>query len=252
MHIFTLLLSLLLIIIAVPARGETNAERIQKKVTETIEIRQETQKKKDEWAGKKAELAEIYHSLKAEKDYFLKVKTKTEDILTAYSVRLAELERKTKESERIRKELQSFLESVIMQLEGVIKRDLPFLVKERSDRLFSVKEALIQPDKPPAEKYRRVMEALQVETEYGRTVEVYNETIDLNGHKTVVDILRLGRLSLFFQTPDSKVVGQYDRVTDKWVLLMSKYRRDINRAVEMARRERSIELVKLPIGRIIP
>jgi hypothetical protein len=251
MRIFTLILSLLLIIIAVPTRGETKTERIQKKVTDAIEIRQKTQKKKDEWAGKKAELAARYRSLNAEKKYFLKIKAKTENILNAYKSRVAELERKAKESERIRKELQSFLESVVMQLEGFIKRDLPFLLKERSGRLFSIKEVLIQPDKTPAEKYRRVMEALQVETEYGRTVEVYNETIDLNGQKTVADILRLGRLSLFFQTPDRKIVGHYDQVTDKWVLLTSRYRRDIKRAVEIARRERSIELVKLPIGRII-
>jgi hypothetical protein len=96
-----------------------------------------------------------------------------------------------------------------------------------------------------------IMEALQVETEYGRTVEVYQEAIDLNGEKIVVDILRLGRLSLFFQTPDGKLVGHYDRVTNKWVSLASRYRRDINKAVEIARRERSIDLVKLPIGRII-
>ncbi|MBW2036540.1 MAG: DUF3450 family protein [Deltaproteobacteria bacterium] len=67
-----------------------------------------------------------------------------------------------------------------------------------------------------------------------------------------MDILRLGRLSLFCQTPDGKLVGHYDRAAGRWGLLPSKYRRQINRAVEMARRERTIDLVRLPIGRIVP
>jgi hypothetical protein len=152
----------------------------------------------------------------------------------------------------IREELQSYLESVVAQLEEFIKKDFPFLLNERAARLDSIKETLTRPDKPAAEKYRKVMEALQIEAEYGRTVEVYQDTIDLNGQSVLMDILRLGRLSLFCQTPGGKMVGHYDRAAGRWVSLPSRYRREIHNAVEMARRERTIDLVRLPIGRIVP
>lgn len=229
----------------------TEANQIQGKVIQTIEIRQQTQKKEDTWAGKKVKLMARYRSLKANKGRLEKLKLETERELDSQKTRVAELERKIKESARIKKELQSYLESVVAQLEEFIKRDLPFLLKERTNRIVSIKNVLARPEVPAAERYRRVMEALQVETEYGRTVEVYQDTIKLNGQSVLVDILRLGRLSLFCQTPDGRVVGHYDRAAGEWTPLPSRCRREINRAVEMARRERTIDLVKLPIGRIV-
>ncbi|MDL1964127.1 MAG: DUF3450 domain-containing protein [Deltaproteobacteria bacterium] len=244
-------LFLLLVMHEQSAGAETGADQIQNRVVQTIETRQETQKKENVWAGTKAELTARYRSLKTNQDYLERLKLKTERALSGQKVRLAEFERKIKESARIREELQSYLESVVAQLEGVIKKDIPFLLKERDARLVLIKETLALPDKPAAEKYRRVMEALQIEAEYGRTVEVYQDTIDLNGQSVLIDILRLGRLSLFCQTQDNKVVGHYDQAAGRWLSLSSKYRREINKAVDMARRQRSIDLVRLPIGRII-
>ena len=248
---FTVAFLLLPVFMNEQSGAGTEADQVQKKVMETIEIRRQTQKKEDAWAWKKTELMARYRSLKAQQEHLEKVRLKIERALSAQKARVAELERKIRESARIREELQSYLESVVTQLDEFIKKDLPFLLKERSTRLASINETLALPDKPAAEKYRRVMEALQVETEYGRTVEVYQDTIDLNGQSVLVDILRLGRLSLFYQTPDGRVIGHYDRAAGKWTPLPSTYRREINRAVEMARRERTIDLVKLPIGRIV-
>ncbi len=249
---FTVVFLFLLLVMHGQSWAGTEADQLQKKVTQAIEIRQQTQKKEDTWAGKKAELMARYRSLKANQDYLEKLKLKTERALSSQKARLAEFERKIRESARIREELQSYLESVVAQLEELIKKDSPFLLNERAARLDSIKETLTQPDKSPAEKYRRIMEALQIEAEYGRTVEVYQDTIDLNGQSVLMDILRLGRLSLFCQTPDGKMVGHYDRAAGRWVSLSSRYRREINNAVDMARHERTIDLVRLPIGRIVP
>ncbi|RLB14663.1 MAG: DUF3450 domain-containing protein, partial [Deltaproteobacteria bacterium] len=128
----------------------------------------------------------------------------------------------------------------------------PFLPEERKKRLASIKEMMADPGIESAEKFRRVMEALQVETEYGSTVEVYQDTIKVNGQPTLVNIFRLGRLTLFYQTPDRKDVGCYNRATGKWEALPGKYRHDIDLAVEMASKQRPIDLIKLPIGRIVP
>jgi len=217
-----------------------------------MDIRLHTQKNEDAWAGEKATLMASYRSLKANKEHLEKVKLNTEKTWIVQKALVEETERKIKEAARIREELQTYLESVVTRLEESIKKDLSFLSKERSVRLTSIKQTLDRPDKTGAEKYRRVMEALQVETGYGNTVEVYQETIEFVDQETLMDILRVGRLSVFCQAPDGKVVGHYDREAEKWVPLPSKYRMDINKAVEMARRERTIELVKLPIGRIIP
>ncbi|MDY6861451.1 MAG: DUF3450 domain-containing protein, partial [Thermodesulfobacteriota bacterium] len=231
--------------------AETQSDHILKIVESTINVRLDTQKKVDQWANKKAEFTSKYRSLENNLENLRKVKLKTGKMLNYKNAHIKEIKRKIKESSRIKIELGSYLESVAVNLEGFIRRDLPFLLEERERRITLVKNTLIDQNKTPAEKYRSLMEALQIEEEYGHTVEVYQDTINLNGKKLLVDILRVGRLSLFFQTPDGKIVGQYDRVAYKWSKLPSRYCRRINKAVEIAHKESTIELIKLPIGRII-
>ncbi len=232
--------------------AETGEKQLQEKIIQTIDIRQQTQKKEDAWAGKKLKRMACYRSLKANQEHLEKIKEKTKSDLAAQKLKIKELERRIKESARISEELQFCLESVVMQLEEFIKKDLPFQSRERACRLASIKKTLTRPDGSAAEKYRRVMEALQIETEYGRTVEVYQETIALKNQSVLVNILRLGRLSIFCQTPDGKIVGVYNQAAKAWTTLPSKYCRDIGKTIEMARHERTIDLVRLPLGRIIP
>jgi len=194
---FTVAFLFFLIAMQGQSKAGSEADKIQERVVKTIEVRQETQKKEDAWAGKKAELTARYRSLSYGNKHLEKVKEKTGQRLISQKDLVDEARRKIEESARIKEELQSCLESIITRLEEFIKRDLPFLPEERSDRLALIKETLTSPDKPAAEKYRRVMEALQIETGYGHTVEVYQDTVDLDGRPVLVDILRLGRLSLF-------------------------------------------------------
>ncbi len=232
--------------------AESEADRVRKKIDAATKIRQETQEKEDKWASHRAELMAEYRFLKPRLEQLKKQKEKTEEILALQRGRVEELKRKLTESARVRDELYSHLDGWVMRLESYIARDLPFLPEERVNRLSLIREMIADPDIESAEKFRRVMEALQVETEYGGTVEVYQATIDLNGQSTLVNIFRLGRLSLFYQTPDRKEVGHYNRASGKWEPLPSKYRRTIDIAVEMGTRQRPIELIRLPIGRIVP
>ena len=94
------------------------------------------------------------------------------------------------------------------------------------------------------------MEALQVETEYRHTVEVYPEEIEIAGEKKMVEILRLGGLALFWRSPDGGSIGEYDRLTQEWQPLDKRYQNAINKAMEIALKQRTIEMVSLPIGRI--
>jgi hypothetical protein len=219
-----------------------------------IKIHQQIQKQEDQWADEKSELKMRYRRLQAEETALAREKEILEDRVDAMTSRQREAERKIVEAGRIGENLQAHLESVVARLEENIARDLPFLPEERAGRIDEIKKLLAQPETSIAEKCRRVMEALKVEAEYGHTVEVYQQTIAIDGRASdqpvMADILRVGRLAIFWRTPDGGAVGHWDRATGKWTTLPKACRRHINDATEMALRQRTVDMVKLPLGRI--
>ena len=90
-----------------------------------------------------------------------------------------------------------------------------------------------------------------MEAEYGNTIEVYQGRIILGGKEILVDIFRLGRISLFFQTLDKITTGTFDQAQNAWIVLPKKYNREISAAIEMGLKRRSVDLLNLPLGRIV-
>jgi hypothetical protein len=70
-----------------------------------------------------------------------------------------------------------------------------------------------------AEKFRKVFEAYQVENEYGRTIEAYRDTVTIEGQAREVDLLRIGRIGLYYLTPDGGRAAAWDPIAGGWVAL---------------------------------
>lgn len=236
------------------AHALTDSFEIHQTQVRAIAARQKTQKTEERWATVKGELKAHYQTLKSEKKILEEEKAVIERQIAVMKNRQTQAERMLTETALIRKRLHSLLVRIIARLEDNIASDLPFLMQERTERIGRLKDTMLQPEASMAEKCRLVMEALKIETEYGQTVEVYQEAIQADGQTNdqpvVADILRLGRLAIYWQTPDGKTVGHWERFGGNWSVLPDKYRRPINDAMEMALKRRTIEMVKLPLGRI--
>lgn len=244
--------ALLALWLVAPARGQEPARDLERTVSGTLQIQQQTQQRQDDWAAERNELQTRYHAAKANVSYLTarrEVEARKAEALDA-SVR--EMERNLAEAMRLEAGVQDTMLAVLGRLETAVARDLPFLQEERGARLASVRDEIARPEVTPAEKLRRLLEALQVEAGYGGTLEITQEQIELDGEPTFVDLLRIGRLSLFWRTGDGKRVGEYDRGEGRWVELPGRHRRAIGEAMAMASRMRPIEIIGLPIGRIAP
>lgn len=241
----------LVVTIAVAPRAQ-EAKKVGETVDRTVGTHQETQKKQEEWAAEQAALVARYRAAKANVAYLETRESFEQSEVAALETHILELERRLVESTRLNETLQDTLNAVVGRLEAFVARDLPFLVEERSARVAAIKDEIARPDVTGAEKLRRVLEALQVEANYGNTVEVYQERMELGGETIFADMLRIGRVSVYWRTPDGKRVGEYDRATASWLELDGRYVRPINMTVEMATRIRPTEIVELPIGRIQP
>jgi hypothetical protein len=246
------LAAVLLVLVAGPLFAQAGSRDLEKKVDEAIEIRQTTQKQQDAWEAEKADLVARYRNAKANIDYLKEKKTVEEKKLAALETNIAELERRMRESVRLQTSLQDTLVAILTRLEQEVETDLPFLLQERKARVASLREELVRPDIESSEKLRRVLEAMQIEAGYGNTVEVEQEKIEVGEEKIFVDVLRVGRVSLFWRTPDGKRVGEFDRASGRWVELPGKYNGGIASAMQMASRMRPVEVLALPLGRIQP
>lgn len=137
---------------------------------------------------------------------------------------------------------------MIDSLEQFIGLDMPFLIDERQERIAKLRENIERSDLSSAEKFRQVLEAYQIETEYGQKIDTYKELIDTGNGDREVDVLRVGRVALIYQTADQTETGAWDKDAGGWVELDSgKYRSAIAQGIRIAKKQASIDIMKLPI-----
>ena len=133
-------------------------------------------------------------------------------------------------------------------LDQFVEADVPMLLQERRKRVNDLRELLVRADVENSEKYRRIMEAYQIENEYGRTIEVYQDTIDVDGEERTLDFLRIGRVALMYQTPDGSEVGTWDQEQDRWVPLSDDYRDSIRKGIRIARKQAAPDMIRVPVS----
>jgi len=232
--------------------AQTDSGRLKSTVEETVKIQKETQQQQDQWENDKAALVARYRAAQANVEFLLEREAVEEKRLAAMNESIAEMNRRLEESDRLSDCIQDSLNAIYIRLEDWIRGDLPFAMIERNTRLEYLKKDLVRPDISDADKLRRLLEVLQIEMNYGGTVEVTQQRIELNNEDLFVDLLRIGRVSVFWRTPDGKRCGEYDRGVGGWVEFPRKHSHEIGDAMEMATRIRPVELISLPLGRIQP
>jgi hypothetical protein len=234
------------------ATDDPSAAEVEQTVDETVGIAQSTQQQQDAWATERAELQVRYRDLKAQVAYLTERKTVETEQADALQADVDELVRRLEESALLDAGLEDTLFAVFQTLQDHVQADLPFLPEERGRRLQNLRGDLVRPDVQHAEKLRRLLEALFIEASYGSDFEVYPGEVLVGADSLSVDVLRLGRLSVFWQTPDGKRAGEFDRGSGTWVELDGSARHRIELAMDMAARRRSHDVIALPLGRIAP
>jgi len=132
-------------------------------------------------------------------------------------------------------------------LEQFVALDLPFLPDERAARIERLRDMMDQANVAVSEKLSQVLNAYQIENEYGRTMEAYSGTVELDGEERVADIFRFGRVVLAFQSPDGDVTGMWNRDTNQWEAIDDSYATAVTNGIRMARKQLSVDLLNLPL-----
>ncbi len=145
------------------------------------------------------------------------------------------------------RQVMPLMTRMLAALEQFVALDVPFLPEERAERVKKLNEMMSRADVTISEKYRRILEAYQVENEYGRTIEAYRGPVSVDGKEISVDFLRIGRLALLYQTLDAQESGMWDNEANAWVPLDDEYRNAIQAGLRMARKQSAPDLITVPI-----
>ena len=168
-------------------------------------------------------------------------------MVSAQEQKIAALEQQLKEIAITHREVIPLMSRMTETLQRFVELDVPFLVDERRDRVKKLQDMLNLPDVSVAEKYRRVMEAYQAETEYGRTIEVYRGKLEVAGRERAVDFLRIGRLVLIYRALDRSDAGIWNQKQRSWQQLPDQYYSSLSRGFRVAKKQVAPDLLKLLI-----
>jgi nitrate reductase alpha subunit len=161
--------------------------------------------------------------------------------------RLKEIDKTMKEAQVMQRQIPPFTRRMLAGIEKSIELDMPFHLAERKERISFAKAAIDNPTVSPAEGLRQVLETFNVEMEYGRKLDSYKDTIEIEGQQREVNVLRVGRLALVYQSSDRSLTGAWDNKKQEWVPLDNSYRNPTRKGLRIANRLATVDMLELPI-----
>lgn len=169
------------------------------------------------------------------------------EIIGNQNTQISSLKDQINQVETTQQGIMPLMERMLNGLEQFISLDMPFLLDEREQRISALRSLLLAADVTVSEKFRRVLEAYQIELEYGRTIETYRDT---NQQGVTVDILRIGRSALLSVTLDESHAQTWNAQSKQWEELDNGYIRSIKKGVSIAKKQAAPSLLELPIQQL--
>ena len=163
-----------------------------------------------------------------------------------------EMTRKEEEIVRVKsfeREIIPLITRMVVALGRLLDNDIPFLLEERRNRVQKLNLMMAKANINIAEKFRRVLEAYQIEVDYGRNIETYRGQVrSVSGEDRTVNFLRVGRNVLIYETLDGSKRAVWDRASRQWQAVPDSYSDMIRKAIRIARKQAAPDLLILPLA----
>jgi len=231
------------------ATGEAvpDLEQVVEERVDANEAGAESQKRIDKLADATDQMTAEYRGLLKQIAAVRVYNGQVEDLIASQQVEKASLQSQIDEVEQVSRQVTPLMLEMIDALANFVKLDVPFLPDERNARITELQQMMTRADVTDAERYRRILEAYQIENEYGRTMEAYTGEIEEDGKKRTVDYLRVGRIVLIYQTRDRSEMGVWNQETRSWEPLDGSYTSAVREGLQMARKQTAPDLLRLPV-----
>ena len=219
------------------SRGEDNIHR-----------EQQTQKRIDKLSEETQTMLGEYQPLSRELDGLTVYNDQMQRLVTSQEEEKLLIAQQIEDIDLTRQQIVPLMLRMISQLDTFIGTDSPFLLSERTRRVQQLTDLMDRSDVTLAEKYRRILEAYQIELDYSRTLEATREELPVDGVPRTVDVFRVGRTGLYYQTLDRRAAAYWDNRQKTWIAADGAQRRAIQRGLRIASQQLAPELLELPVA----
>lgn len=209
----------------------------------------QSQQRIDKLDDETGELVREYRAALSQLQSLREYNTQLEKLIEAQKTEMVSIRKQIEDVTNVDRTIVPLMFRMIDALEQFVKLDVPFMIEDRTQRLASLRELMDRSDASPAEKYRKILEAYEIENEYGRTIEAYEGEMEVDGEMRTVSFLRIGRISLIYQTLDGSDSGLWSQESRSYVDLDGDFDTEIRDALRVAKQQAAPDLLIVPVAR---
>lgn len=158
------------------------------------------------------------------------------------------LERQIDEIKSTRQGIVPLMYQMIDGLKQITAEDVPIKLEQRNQRIAKLEKMMVRADVSDAEKYRRILEAYQIELDYGTKLGLYQGQLSIDGESRQADVLYLGRLSLVARSLNGNRFWAWDQNAKQWSEVDPSMKSELDKAFSMAAKQVAPSLITLPVS----
>jgi len=208
-----------------------------------------SQAKIDRLADETSSLLSDYKTVMKQVDGLKVYNARLERQIANQERRIRDIDGSIAEASVIQRQIPPLVVRMLDGLEQFINLDMPFDLDTRLSNIEAVRANMDRSDVTSAEAFRQVLELYSIELQYGRGIEAYTDTIELGGAEREVDILRIGRVALVYQSTDGAETGAWNKDAQSWEELSAgDYASAVRKGVRIAKKQATIELLNMPVS----
>ena len=162
---------------------------------------------------------------------------------------MSELKESIENATIIERGISPLMLSMLKGIEDFIALDTPFKKEQRQGAIDDLYVNMDSAKFSAAEKFRQILEVYDIESEYSLSLESYRDMVDINadGSEVEVEMLRVGRVALMYQTKDKSQTGAWNKEAGAWETLGSEYRRPVDPGIRIAKKLSPQDVMEMPI-----
>lgn len=240
------LILLLSLLAPVPLLGQ-NPQDVQDTQQQLQQTAQQSQRLIEELDDETMSLVSSYNRELERYEELATYNENMRELLASQAEERARINQELSEVEVVRQAIVPLMVEMVDVLDQFVVLDQPMLVDERTARVETLQSVVTRSDVEIAEKYRRIIEAYQIEAEYGQSLEAYESQVTIGDRELTVDFLRVGRVGLYYVGLDRQLAGIWNKRTQSWVALPDDSLDALDYALRVAREQAPPNLIELPL-----